>query len=135
MWSPVDTTMKRLLNSLLLVAFLAGTATPCQGAFMRCGMEMPSASDRCGSCDASDPSGASLRAGTCCSVQPGQVRDAAPALVSAAATHPSLEKAAVVAGIAGAAFAAFDRASGRAFGPPEANGPPAPPRPTPVLRL
>src|SRR5512139_4112443 len=122
MWSPGDGPMKRLLNSLLLVAFLACTATPCQGAFMRCGMEMPSAADRCGSCDPSGPPQASLRAGSCCSVQPGQERDTAPALISASPSHQGLEKVAFVAVPADAPAAAPARTTGPAFGPPGANG-------------
>lgn len=128
--------MKRLIGATLLAAFLSGVATPCQAAFMRCGMEKPSSEKRCGSCDPAGPSVPDLRAGSCCNVEPGRERDTAPALGSSGAA-PGLsapEKGAIapVPDIAGLGPAA---SWSRPLGAPDATGPPHPPLHTTVLRL
>lgn len=127
--------MKRLIGTILLTAFLAGVATPCQAAFMRCGMEMPSSDSRCKSCAADGPSVPSLRAGSCCSVGPGHERDGAPALISDAAPGPCAPERAAVAVVADLADGASTGPSRLSAGAAEATGPPPRFSRSPVLRL
>ena len=87
--------MKRILASLLLLSSLAAAATPCQAAFMQCGMKMPSADSRCDSCGAEKTSVPDLTAGSCCTVSPGEDRAIAPALSAPATASPDAARAAL----------------------------------------
>ena len=127
--------MKRILSMLLLLAFAASWASPCQAAFMRCGMEMPAPEKPCGSCDADDPGTPRLTQGTCCSVEPGREREEIPALVSASPPGQLTPEKAFVTPAAASAADALVLRSNHTVGDPEATGPPPRPTGSTVLRL
>jgi hypothetical protein len=73
--------MKRILSTLVLLAFVLVDAAPCRAAFTSCGMKMPVQNERCGECLADAAAGPVLAAASCCRVEAGTDRSTTPAVL------------------------------------------------------
>ena len=133
--SPDERFMKRLISTSVLLAFILMGVAPCQGAIMSCGMKMPSARDRCGSCIAGPGGGPVLKAASCCRSEPGQDRSTAPAILSGLAAGSSAPVKTALATIPAPAAASTDAIGALAPAPHGAITPPLSLPHTTVLRL